>query len=332
MSFAAPNALYALALVPLIVIAMLVAQRRRVRYAVRYPALDVLARVAGEVPRWRRYLPAAMFLLALAALLVGAAKPTARVPVPRDEATVMLVLDVSGSMDADDVEPNRLEAARAAASRFVEKLPERFQVGLVTFSDAADTLVQPTTDRIAVEQALASLRADGATAIGDGLGAALDAIEALGNPPAPATDPAQQPDPAQQAARRRVPAVTLLLSDGANTSGTDPLRQAERARQLDVPVFTISLGTPGGVLRGPGGQNRSVAPDAETLTRIAEITNARSFQAATSENLSAVYEGLGSRIGFRIEVREVTVAFAAAGLFLLFLAGILRSRWIARLP
>jgi Ca-activated chloride channel family protein len=326
MSFAAPNALYALALVPLILIALLIAQRRRVRYAVRYPALDVLAKVAGEVPRWRRYLPAAMFLLALAALLLGTAKPTARVPVPRDEATVMLVLDVSGSMDADDVEPNRLEAARAAAMRFVDKLPQRFQVGLVTFSDAADTLVQPTTDRVAVGQALASLRADGATAIGDGLGAALDAIEALGDQPVPGTDPAD-PTP-----RRRVPAVTLLLSDGANTSGTDPMEQAERARQLDVPVFTISLGTPGGVLHGPGGQNRSVAPDAETLTRIADITNARSFQAATSDNLAAVYEGLGSRIGFRTEVREVTVAFAAAGLFLLLLAGILRSRWIARLP
>jgi Ca-activated chloride channel homolog len=327
MSFAAPNALYALALVPLTILALVLAQRRRVRYAVRYPALDVLAKVAGEVPRWRRYLPATAFLLALAALLVGAAKPTARVPVPRDEATVMLVLDVSGSMDADDVDPNRLEAARAAASRFIDKLPERFQVGLVTFSDAADTLVQPTTDRVAVEQALASLRADGATAIGDGLGAALDAIEALGNPPVQGgADPADPPAP------RRVPAVTLLLSDGANTSGSDPMEQAERARQLDVPVFTISLGTPGGVLRGPGGQNRSVAPDAETLTRIADITNARSFQAATSENLSAVYDGLGSRIGFRTEVREVTVAFAAAGLFLLALAGILRSRWIARLP
>jgi Ca-activated chloride channel homolog len=330
MSFAAPNALYALALVPLTILALVLAQRRRVRYAVRYPALDVLAKVAGEVPRWRRYLPATLFLLALAALLVGTAKPTARVPVPRDEATVMLVLDVSGSMDADDVEPNRLEAARAAASRFIDKLPKRFQVGLVTFSDAADTLVQPTTDRVAVEQALASLRADGATAIGDGLGAALDAIEALGSPPVQGgADPA---DPADPAARRRVPAVTLLLSDGANTSGSDPMEQAERARQLDVPVFTISLGTPGGVLRGPGGQSRSVAPDAETLTRIADITNARSFQAATSENLSAVYDGLGSRIGFRTEVREVTVAFAAAGLFLLALAGILRSRWIARLP
>jgi Ca-activated chloride channel homolog len=325
MSFAAPNALFALALIPLVILALVLAQRRRVRYAVRYPALDVLARVVGEVPRWRRYLPAAFFLLALAALLLGTAKPTARVPVPRDEATVMLVLDVSGSMDADDVEPTRLDAARAAASRFVERLPARFQVGLVAFSDGADTLVQPTTDRITVEQALTTLRADGATAIGDGLGAALDAIQALERPPG------QPPVPADPAAPRRVPAVTLLLSDGANTSGSDPLQQAERARQLDVPVFTISLGTPGGVLRGPGG-NRSVAPDAETLDRIAAVTNARSFQAATSENLSAVYEGLGSRIGFRTEEREVTVAFGAAGLLLLALAGILRSRWIARLP
>src|SRR6266542_3660101 len=253
MSFASPLALLALAAVPLTVVALLLAQRRRVRYAVRYPALDVLAQVVGQVPRWRRHLPAAVFLLAVAALLVGSARPVVRVPVPREEATVMLVLDVSGSMNATDVEPNRLEAARAAAGRFVDKLPAGFRVGVVSFSDAADTLVQPTTDRGAVEQALASLHADGATAMGDGLSVALDAIERLGQQPgeAGASQQAQgQPHP---------PAVTLLLSDGANTSGSDPQQQAERARRLDVPVFTIALGTPGGVLRGPSGQVQRLA-------------------------------------------------------------------------
>jgi Ca-activated chloride channel family protein len=322
MQFASPLALLALVAVPLTVVALLLAQRRRGRYAVRYPALDVLAQVVGQVPRWRRHLPAAAFLLAVAALLVGSARPMVRVPVPREEATVMLVLDVSGSMNATDVEPNRLEAARAAASRFVDKLPKGFRVGVVSFSDAADTLVQPTTDRVAVEQALASLHADGATAMGDGLGVALDAIERLDQQTGEA-GAGQQPHP---------PAVTLLLSDGANTSGSDPQQQAERARRLDVPVFTIALGTPGGVLQGPSGQIRPVAPEPVTLARIAATTNARSFQAATSENLSRVYEGLGSRIGFRTERREVTVAFGAVGLALLAVAGVLRSRWVARLP
>jgi Ca-activated chloride channel family protein len=321
MSFAAPLALLALAVVPLTVVALLLVQRRRVRYAVRYPALQVLAQVAGQAPRWRRHLPAALFLLAVATLLVGTARPMARVPVPREEATVMLVLDVSGSMNATDVEPNRLEAARAAASRFVDKLPARFRVGVVSFSDAATMLVQPTTDRAAVEQALASLHADGATAMGDGLHVALDAIEAVDQQPGQAQPGQQHP-----------PAVTLLLSDGANTTGGDPQEQAERARRLDVPVFTIALGTPGGVLRSPGGQVRPVAPEPDSLARIAATTNASSFQAATSDNLAKVYENLGSRIGFRVEQREVTVAFGAAGLVLLALAGVLRSRWLARLP
>jgi Ca-activated chloride channel homolog len=326
MSFASPLALLALAAVPLTVVGLLLAQRRRVRYAVRYPALDVLAQVVGQVPRWRRHLPAAAFLLAVAALLVGSARPMVRVPVPREEATVMLVLDVSGSMNATDVEPNRLEAARAAASRFVDKLPKGFRIGVVSFSDAADTLVEPTTDRQAVEQALASLHADGATAMGDGLGVALDAIERLDQQPGEA-GAGQQPQ-----VRPHPPAVTLLLSDGANTSGSDPQQQAERARRLDVPVFTIALGTPGGILRGPSGQIRPVAPEPVTLARIAATTNARSFQAATSDNLSRVYDGLGSRIGFRTERREVTVAFGALGLVLLSVAGVLRSRWLARLP
>jgi Ca-activated chloride channel family protein len=246
------------------------------------------------------------------------------VPVPREEATVMLVLDTSGSMSATDVEPNRMEAARAAAGRFVRKLPARFRVGVVSFSSGANTLVQPTTDRAAVEQALASLHADGATAMGDGLGVALDAIEAQDQQPGQ--------DGTSPPAGQHPPSVTLLLSDGANTTGSDPQEQADRARRLNVPVFTIALGTPGGMLGGPGGQVRPVAPDQESLARIAATTNARSFEAATSENLARVYEGLGSRIGFRTEQRELTVAFAAAGLVLLVLTLLLRSRWIARLP
>ena len=347
MTFATPLALLALLLIPLVILALVLARRRRIRYAIRYPALDVLAGVV-ERERRGRWIPAALLVLALTALLLGAARPMARVPVPRDEATVMLVIDVSGSMNADDVEPTRMEAAQRAASRFLDRLPARFQVGLVIFSSEAETLVPPTTDREAVRSALGTLNANGGTAMGDGLARALDVIEAArqeasnggagagGGPPTTAdpTTPAPTDPNAQQPAVP--PAVTLLLSDGANSAGGDPFVQADRARQLRVPVYTIALGTANGVLRQPnafgGTRIQPVPPDPDSLARIAETSNGRFFQAPTSENLTAVYDSLGSRIGFRLEEREVTVAFTVAGLLLLAAAGALRARRGARLP
>ena len=348
MTFATPLALLALPLIPLTILALVMARRRRIRYAIRYPALDVLAGVV-ERERRGRWIPAALLVLALTALLLGAARPMARVPVPRDEATVVLIIDVSGSMNADDVEPTRMEAAQRAASRFLDRLPERFQVGLVTFSSEAETLVPPTTDREAVRGALATLNANGGTAMGDGLARALDVIEAARqqaaggagptttlDPSAPSTTaPPGTPDPGADQAPV-TPAETLLLSDGANSAGGDPFIQAERARQLRVPVYTIALGTANGVLRQPnafgGTRIQPVPPDPDSLARIAETSSGRFFQAPTSENLTAVYDSLGSRIGFRLEEREVTVAFTAAGLLLLAAAGALRARRGARLP
>jgi Ca-activated chloride channel family protein len=348
MTFATPLALLALPLIPLTILALVMARRRRIRYAIRYPALDVLAGVV-ERERRGRWIPAALLVLALTALLLGAARPMARVPVPRDEATVMLVIDVSGSMNADDVEPTRMEAAQRAATRFLDRLPERFQVGLVTFSSEAETLVPPTTDREAVRNALAILNANGGTAMGDGLARALDVIEAARqeavggpgptttvDPNAPGATPAPT-TPDQGTQQPAVPpAVTLLLSDGANSAGGDPFVQAERARQLRVPVYTIALGTANGVLRQPnafgGTRIQPVPPDPDSLARIAETSNGRFFEAPTSDNLTAVYDSLGSRIGFRLEEREVTVAFTVAGLLLLAAAGALRARRGARLP
>ena len=349
MTFATPLALLALLLIPLVILALVLARRRRIRYAIRYPALDVLAGVV-ERERRGRWIPAALLVLALTALLLGAARPMARVPVPRDEATVMLVIDVSGSMNADDVEPTRMEAAQRAASRFLDRLPARFQVGLVIFSSEAETLVPPTTDREAVRSALGTLNANGGTAMGDGLARALDVIEAArqeasnsgagagGGPPTTADPGTTTPAPTDPNAQQPAvpPAVTLLLSDGANSAGGDPFIQAERARQLRVPVYTIALGTAGGVLRQPnafgGTRIQPVPPDPDSLARIAETSNGRFFEAPTSQNLTAVYDSLGSRIGFRLEEREVTVAFTAAGLLLLAAAGALRARRGARLP
>ena len=349
MTFATPLALLALLLIPLVILALVLARRRRIRYAIRYPALDVLAGVV-ERERRGRWIPAALLVLALAALLLGAARPMARVPVPRDEATVMLVIDVSGSMNADDVEPTRMEAAQRAASRFLDRLPARFQVGLVIFSSEAETLVPPTTDREAVRSALGTLNANGGTAMGDGLARALDVIEAArqeasnggagagGGPPTTADPGTTTPAPTDPNAQQPAvpPAVTLLLSDGANSAGGDPFIQAERARQHRVPVYTIALGTAGGVLRQPnafgGTRIQPVPPDPDSLARIAETSNGRFFEAPSSQNLTAVYDSLGSRIGFRMEEREVTVAFTAAGLLLLAAAGALRARRGARLP
>jgi Ca-activated chloride channel family protein len=349
MTFATPLALLALLLIPLVILALVLARRRRIRYAIRYPALDVLAGVV-ERERRGRWIPAALLVLALTALLLGAARPMARVPVPRDEATVMLVIDVSGSMNADDVEPTRMEAAQRAASRFLDRLPARFQVGLVIFSSEAETLVPPTTDREAVRSALGTLNANGGTAMGDGLARALDVIEAArqeasnggagagSGPPTTAAPGTTTPAPTDPNAQQPAvpPAVTLLLSDGANSAGGDPFIQAERARQLRVPVYTIALGTAGGVLRQPnafgGTRIQPVPPDPDSLARIAETSNGRFFEAPSSQNLTAVYDSLGSRIGFRMEEREVTVAFTAAGLLLLAAAGALRARRGARLP
>ena len=349
MTFATPLALLALLLIPLVILALVLARRRRIRYAIRYPALDVLAGVV-ERERRGRWIPAALLVLALTALLLGAARPMARVPVPRDEATVMLVIDVSGSMNADDVEPTRMEAAQRAASRFLDRLPARFQVGLVIFSSEAETLVPPTTDREAVRSALGTLNANGGTAMGDGLARAHDVIEAArqeasnsgagagGGPPTTADPGTTTPAPTDPNAQQPAvpPAVTLLLSDGANSAGGDPFIQAERARQLRVPVYTIALGTAGGVLRQPnafgGTRIQPVPPDPDSLARIAETSNGRFFEAPSSQNLTAVYDSLGSRIGFRMEEREVTVAFTAAGLLLLAAAGALRARRGARLP
>ena len=262
----------------------------------------------------------------------------------------MLVIDVSGSMNADDVEPTRMEAAQRAASRFLDRLPARFQVGLVIFSSEAETLVPPTTDREAVRSALGTLNANGGTAMGDGLARALDVIEAArqeasnggagagGGPPTTADPGTTTPAPTDPNAQQPAvpPAVTLLLSDGANSAGGDPFIQAERARQLRVPVYTIALGTAGGVLRQPnafgGTRIQPVPPDPDSLARIAETSNGRFFEAPSSQNLTAVYDSLGSRIGFRMEEREVTVAFTAAGLLLLAAAGALRARRGARLP
>jgi Ca-activated chloride channel homolog len=332
-----PGLLWTLLLVPVALAAYLLAQRRRSRYTVRFTNLDLLANVVSAKPGWRRHVPPAFYLLALAALLVSLARPQALALVPKEQATIVLVMDVSGSMNATDVAPTRLVSSQRAAGDFIEQLPEKFRVGIVSFASTAQTLTRPTTDRAAVYDAIESLHAEGATAMGDGIERALD----VKRPPTPLTSGAPaRPAPvprAEQGTGDEAPLVVLLLSDGANTQGrTQPMEAADDAKALGVPVFTIALGTDRGMVDVPdetGNLRRiPVPPDKLTLQRIAETTGARFFAAPSNSDLKDVYRELGSKIGFVKEEQEVTVVFAATGLLFLVAGAAMSLVWFSRFP
>jgi Ca-activated chloride channel homolog len=307
MSFREPLLLAGLALIPVALAAYVVAQRRRRRYAVRYTNVDVLASVASRVG-WARHLPAALALLALAALLIALGRPERTVAAEQRQATVVMVTDLSGSMNAKDVHPDRLTAAKVAAHALTDKLPRDFRLGLVGFGTAASQLVEPTTDKARVKVAIDSLAFAGKTAMGDGLALGLDAARAR------VTDPGT-------GLPRRLPAAIVLLSDGANTVGSDPITVAQRARALKIPVYTVALGTQGGYLehtRADGTIRRTpVPPDLDTLQEIARETRGRFYQAADAQKLTDIYRGLGTRFSTKKEKQEVTSAFAGGALVLL---------------
>jgi Ca-activated chloride channel homolog len=311
MSFQAPIFLLGLAVVPLALAALALARRRPARYVVRFPALPTLAQVAPRGPRWRRIVPPALLCLALSGLALALARPETTVAVPIEQASVVLVTDTSGSMNAADVEPSRLDAARDAAERFVDRVPDELRVGLVAFSDAPHTVLRPTHDREAVEGAIERLRADGGTATGDALDSALRALGTR-----------EEDSP---------PAAVVLLSDGATQSGRDPADVAREAAAADVPVYTVALGTAEGQVES-NGQVLRVPPDPEALREVAQLSGGVAFAAEDADALDEVYERLGSQIGTREEKREISAGFAAAGLLLLGGSLAASLRWRGRLP
>jgi Ca-activated chloride channel homolog len=360
MNFLAPELLLGLLLIPIAIGFYLWAQRRRSKYAVRFTNLDLLANIAPRRPSWRRHLPPFLYLGAIAALLIGLARPTMVVAVPREDATVLLTMDVSGSMKATDVEPTRLDAARAAAQTFIDQLPEDVRVGIVAFASEPVTLVSPTTDRAQLAAALDSLRPRDGTAMGDALMEVLDIAEGIqaegAETPDASTGPsATAPAPTEAPTGSATPdasgtpvgpidqpsgqplVAAILLSDGANSVGeTEPLDAADRAASLGVPVYTIALGTPSGSIqvRDPFGElvTVDVPPDKETLQEIADTTGAKAFDAPTAEDLAGVYANLESRIGYTEERQEVTFALVGAGLLLVLVGAGLSAVWFGRLP
>lgn len=307
MSFQAPLFLTGLLVVPIALAALIMARRRPAKYVIRFPAAATLAPLIKRGSRVRRNVPPALLMLALAAMAIALARPEATVAVPVEKASVVLVTDTSGSMNATDVSPNRLDAAKAAAARFLKKVPEQLQVGLVSYADGPQTVLRPTQDRAEVQTTLESLTADGGTATGDALNSAL---EALGD---------------------QKPAAIVLLSDGASKTGADPAEVAQKARAANVPIYTVALGTADGVVE-TGGQLLSVPPDPEALKQVADLSGGKAFTAEDSDALDEVYETLGSRIGTKKEKKEVSAGFAALGILMLGGAAFTTLRWRGRLP
>lgn len=322
MSFQWPLALVGLLLVPLAAAAYVGIDRRRRGEAARFSTPALFPNVVARAPGRLRHLPIAIVLVALTALLVGVARPHATLSKPREEATVILAIDVSRSMTATDVRPTRLGAARDAALRFLDKVPDAFRVGVVAFADRARVVAPPTDDRAVVEAALGQAESGEGTALGEAIQLSLRAARRV-----------RGSDPGADAP----PASVLLISDGAQTQGqVTPQQAARRARQVGIPIYTISLGTENGIVTRqlPGGYTERVRvpPDPRALRQVADTSGGEFFTATDDDRLRRVYEELGSRLGSRDENVEITVAFAGAGMALFLLAGTLSTLLFRRLP
>jgi Ca-activated chloride channel family protein len=337
----------------------LVVARRRMLYAVRYTNVDVLATVIATGRPWRRWVAAGAFLLALATLCVAVSRPHVHRMVASDNATVILVLDVSGSMQAQDVKPTRLVAAQKALHAFLEKVPPRLKLSLILFAGEAQVATPPTTDHALVSEAIDQtdfFRAFGGTAIGDAISLAVqvglrsvgvqgESVSAL----QPARSLAAYRPTAANPGRSASTLVSILfLSDGHQTRGIlRPLQGAAKARAAGIPVYTVSLGTTGnttlkgfpggfpGVGGGGGGfgvGRRGVSPDPKTLKAIADDTGGKFYRAKSAGAVEDAYRSLGSKLGRKPGNTEVTDLFLAGGALFLVLAGVLSSLWSPRLP
>jgi Ca-activated chloride channel family protein len=319
-TFGHPLALIALLVVPALVALWLANERQRAREATRFSSAALIPNLVSRQPGRLRYVPLAVLLLGLTALLVGVARPHAVVKVPRKEATIVIALDVSRSMNAQDVKPTRLAAARAAASAFLDKVPATYSVALVAFGSRAVVAVPPTTDRALVRAGLDNLNSGEGTAIGDAI-----------------LISAQLGRRHRDADGQIPPTSVLVISDGAPQGGrTPPLTAAKRAKALHVPVSTVLVGTAGGVVTAKlvGGYTEQirVPPSPGTLQRIAAVTGGEFFRARTSLALTHVYQKLATRTGHRSVNREMTDVFAGGAAALLLIGGGLSAAFFRRIP
>jgi Ca-activated chloride channel homolog len=370
MDFLSPAALWLL-LLPIILLAGYIwSQRRRHRYTLRYSSASLVREALGKRPGIRRHIPPILFLLGLTALIVAFARPYTQAPLAYNDSTIILAIDVSGSMRANDLKPSRFDAAKAAASDFISKQAANTRIGIVSFSAGAALVQAPTTDHDELNAALDRLYTQRATAIGSGILASLDAIaESMGQdlPSAQSMVPSVQSSPNSSARPTPTPmpsgqyskAIIVLLSDGQNTTGPTPLDAAAVAVNRGIRIYTIGVGTAtGGSVGGPGGGFGGPPPggfgggpsgsggggfgggggffraqlDEVTLRQVAKMTGAKYYYAATETDLRDIYAALDTQIVFKVEQIEVTAYGVVAGAILVMLGGILGLFWFNRLP
>jgi len=345
MTFLWPQFLWLLLALPLLVLLYLWLLRRRRALALRYASLSIVKEALGKGPGLRRHIPPVLFLLALAAMLLAAARPFAVVTLPSDQETIILAMDVSGSMRATDVKPNRLVASQVAAKAFLEELPRKVRVGIVAFAGTAQVVQPPTLSREDLVAAIDKFQMQRATAIGSAIvialaelfpdqGIDLDTVaRASGRPRAMAIDAA--PKKPQKEFTPVAPgsyssAAIILLTDGQRTTGVDTLEAAKMAADRGVRIYTVGIGTVDGETIGFEGWSMRVRLDEETLKKIALQTQGEYFYAGTAENLKAVYEKLGSRLTVEKKETEISGLLALAAAVLALLSGGLSLLWFHR--
>ena len=341
MNFLWPDGLWTLLLLPALVLAYLALLKRRKKTTVRLASLALVKQAMGAGPGWRRHLPPALLLAAVAVLLVASARPMAKLKLPSREQTIILAMDVSGSMRATDVKPNRMVAAQEAAKAFVAGLPRNVRIGVVAFAGTAAVVQAPTLSREDVVAAIDRFQMQRATAIGSGLILSLatlfpdegiDLSQITGARAMPATldeKKAKKPfTPVEPGSYGS--AAVILLTDGQRTTGPDPMEAAKMAAERGVKVFTVGIGTKAGETIAFEGWSMRVRLDEDTLKNIASATRANYFYAGTAEDLKQVYQGLSSRLVVETKESEISALLAAAGALLALLAAGLSVWWFGR--
>jgi Ca-activated chloride channel family protein len=318
MSFGNPLVLLGLLAIPVLIWWYAGRQRRRAQAASAFVAPHLTESVAPHRPRWRRHVPMLAFVLALAVLIVAAARPQRSVAKPTTDGAVMLADDISSSMQATDVAPSRLRAAERAAERFLSKVPSTVQVGLLEFASTPKLLQSPTSEHALTKAALARApQTSSGTAVGEALLTATSAVRSV-----PRID------------GKRPPGAIVLISDGASNVGISPLTIARRAAAWHIPIYTVSVGTADGTIQikhGTASRTARVPVDPQQLAQIAHLSGGRAFTAADAAGVRAAYDHLAARLGTRRVKEEITAGLAGLGLALLLIGSALTLRWFGRL-